>query len=88
MDLPQEYATNDLYLASYLKASGLKLAAVQKDGRRSLFIFTDSPERPKLMMDYINDVPIGVASFVHALRDLKMAIHSGDGAPPERRARV
>lgn len=88
MDLPQEYATNDLYLASYLKARGLKLAAVEKDGRRSRFVFQDAPERRKLMMDYINDVPLGVSGFVHALRDLKMAIHSGDGAPSERRARV
>lgn len=88
MDLPTEYAVNDLYLASYLKARGMKLAAVQKDGRRSLFVFRDAPERSRFVSDYTNDVPIGVSSFIHALKDLKAAIHTWDGPSPARETDV
>ena len=82
MDMPQEYATNDLYLASYLKAQGMKLADVQKDGRRSTFVFHDAPERSDFVSDYINDAPIGISGFVHALKDLKTAIHAWNGSDP------
>ncbi len=88
MDLPQEYATNDLYLASYLKARGLKLAAVEKDGRRSRFVFHDGPGRGQMVADFYNDVPIGVNAFTHALQDLKAAIHNWDGTSPARGAGV
>lgn len=81
MDLPQEYATNDLYLASYLKARGMKLAAVQKDGRRSRFVFQDAAERQQMVSDYYNDLPFRISSFIHALQDLKGAIHNWNGTP-------
>lgn len=84
MDLPQEYAINDLYLASYLKARGLKLAAVDRDGKRSRFVFHDGPERQQMVTDFYNDAPIGIAAFTHALQDLKAAIHNWNGVSPAR----
>lgn len=83
MDLPQEYATNDLYLASYLKARGLKLAAVDRDGKRSRFVFKDGPERRQIVSDFYNDD--GINAFTHALQDLKAAIHNWDGVQAERK---
>ncbi len=84
MDLPREYATVDLYLASYLKARGLKLASVQRDGRRSSFIFRDRPERKQIVADFYNDVPMGIGAFIHALQDLKAAIHNWNESQPAR----
>jgi len=86
MDLPQEYAVTDLYLASYLKARGLQLADVQKDGRRSRFVFRDAPERSQMVTDYGNDVPFKISSFIHAMQDLKSFIHNWNGVSPARGA--
>ena len=82
MDLPQEFAVDDLYMASYMKARGMKLIAVQKDGRRSLFVFQDVPERGQIMSDYHGAGEIN--AFIHALKDLKAAIHNWNGVPSER----
>lgn len=79
MDLPQEYATTDLYLASYLKSRGLKLAAVEKDGKRSRFVFHDGPERTRMISDFYSNGEISV--YIHALQDLKAAIHNWNGVP-------
>ena len=88
MDLPQEYTTVDLYLASYLKALGLKLASIEREGKRSRFVFLDKPERKQMVADFYNDVPMGINVFVHALQDLKAAIHTWDGASPAREGNV
>lgn len=88
MDLPQEYVIDDLYLASYLKARGMKLASVQKDGRRSRFVFQDAPERQQMVSDYYNDAPFRISTFIHALKDLKAAIHTWDGSSPAREGNV
>ena len=79
MDLPQEYTTVDLYLASYLKALGLKLASIEREGKRSRFVFSDKPERKQMVADFYNDVPIGISAFIHSLEDLKGAIHNWQG---------
>ncbi len=84
MELPQEYATNDLYLASYLKARGLKLAAVERDGKRSRFVFQEGPNRRQMVIDFYNDVPIGINAFTHALQDMKASIHNWDGVSSAR----
>jgi len=84
MELPQEYATNDLYLASYLKARGLKLASVDRDGKRSRFVFCDGLDRKQMVADFYNDAPIGIAAFTHALQDLKASIHNWNGVVPAR----
>ena len=80
MELPQEYTTADLYLASYLKARGLKLAAIEREGKRSRFVFSDTPARRAMVVDFYNDVPVGIGAFVHALEDLKGAIHNWNGS--------
>jgi len=80
MELPQEYTTVDLYLASYLKARGLKLASIEREGKRSRFIFSDKPERREMVTDFYNDVPMGISAFIHALEDLKGAIHNWNGS--------
>ncbi len=79
MELLQEYATNDLYLASYLKARGLKLAAVEKDGKRSRFVFHDVPDRTQMVTDFYNDAPFRISAFIHAMQDLKASIHNWEG---------
>jgi hypothetical protein len=84
MDLPQEYATNDLYLASYLKARGLKLATIERDGKRSRFVFHDEPNRGQMVTDYYNDLPFRISTFIHAMQDLKAAIHHWEGVQSAR----
>ena len=68
----ETYSTNDFYLSAYLKAKGFKLANVERDGRRSTFIFEDRQDREDLIRDFYND-PF-VNNFTHAIRDLKATV--------------
>jgi len=68
----KEYATSDLYLAAFLKCSGLKLLRTEKEGRKAVFIFRDIPQRRNLVLKFVNDTAVcKVKKYRTALRDLK-----------------
>ena len=74
-DQKNAYGTVDLYLASFLKASGVKLVDVDKSGRRTTFLFEDIEHTRKLVKDFYDSAEF-INSFVHCLKDLKAIIYN------------
>lgn len=74
--MPTTYATSDFYLAAYLKAQGLRLDSMEKEGRRTIFVFEDREERPTLIRSFYNDGDVRINAFTHAIQDLKAAIYN------------
>lgn len=70
------YETTDLYLGCFLKARGLRLADARRDGRRTTFVFEDSPERGRLIREFYNDGTVRVNDFKNALQDLKAIVYN------------
>jgi len=70
------YATTDFYLASFLKAIGLRLLETDRQGRRVTFIFEDRPDRKGLVQVFYNDGEVKVNAFVHAIQDLKAVLYN------------
>src|SRR5262249_10212119 len=70
------YETTDLYLGCFLKASGLRLLDVRRDGRRTTFVFEDRPDRSDLIRSFYNDGTVRVNDFKNALQDLKAIIYN------------
>jgi hypothetical protein len=70
------YETTDLYLGSYLKARGIRLLNVRRDGRRTTFEFEDSPARPDLVLEFYNDGVVHINAFKNALQDLKAIVYN------------
>lgn len=71
------YSTPDLYLASYLKASGIRIVEFKKVHRRVYFVFDDSEELRQKKIEFFNDGMISVSKFKNAIQDLKTAIFHG-----------
>lgn len=71
----KEFASSDLYLCSYLKAKGLKLHDYQRQGRKVVFIFQDTPDRPNFEKEFFNGGMVEIRSFLHALKDLRAIIY-------------
>ena len=57
------YASTDFYLSAYLKAKGLKLFDVERDGRRAIFIFEDREDRKELIKSFYNDGTVKINAF-------------------------
>ena len=70
------YETTDLYLGCFLKARGLKLQDVKRDGRRATFVFEDRPDRGQLVREFYNDGTVKVSDFKNALQDLKAVVYN------------
>jgi len=76
MNQNSQYATTDFYLSAFLKAKGLKLVDLHREGRRSTFIFEDRKDRKQLIKDFYNDGKVEVNSFKNAIQDLKAIIYN------------
>jgi hypothetical protein len=72
----QRYETSDFYLASFLKARGMRLADTTREGRRVTFVFEDRDDRRGLVASFYNDGQVGVNAFTHAIQDLKAVVHN------------
>ncbi len=68
------YASTDLYLSAYLKAKGLRLLDVDRDGRRAIFVFEDRKDRKDLILSFYNEGTVSINAFKNAVQDLKAAI--------------
>lgn len=67
------YETTDLYLGAFLKARGVRLLDIKRDGRRATFVFEDRPDRSAMVMGFYNDEVVRISDFKNALQDLKAA---------------
>jgi len=70
------YASTDFYLSAYLKAKGLKLLDVERDGRRATFMFEDREDRKELIKAFYNDGTVHINAFKNAIQDLKAATYN------------
>ena len=67
----QPFETSDLNLASFLRCRGFRIVDILRQGGRAIFVFGDSQELNRAILEYANDGVIGVRSFCNTLRDLK-----------------
>jgi hypothetical protein len=67
------YRTSHLSLTAFLQARGHLILAIQNEGGRGVFAFTDSPELQGDILRWSNNekVSIAVRTFVNGMRDLK-----------------
>gem|GEM_PF-1488159 len=72
------YSTNDLWLATFLKAKGLKIIRIEGNNRRAVFVFKDTPERKNLIEEFYNNGLVGITLIKNAMADLKSAIFNMD----------
>jgi len=70
------YASTDFYLSAYLKAKGLRLLDVERDGRRATFIFEDRRDRKELIRSFYNNGVVEINAFKNAIQDLKAATYN------------
>ena len=70
------YASTDFYLSAYLKAKGLRLLDVERDGRRATFIFEDREDRKDWIKSFYNDGTVEINAFKNAIQDLKAATYN------------
>ena len=69
--LTQTYQTTDLTLASFLRCRGYQIENIKQANGRTLFIFQDSPELRRAILEFANDAAVAVRSFCSTMRDLK-----------------
>jgi YVTN family beta-propeller protein len=67
----QTYQTTDLTLTSFLRCRGFEIENIKQNNGRTLFIFQESPELRRAILDFANDAAIAVRSFCSTMRDLK-----------------
>ena len=74
--MKKTYASTDLYLCCFLKAKGMKIINVERDGRRNTFEFEDRADREELIREFYNDGIVRVNDFKNAIGDLKSVIYN------------
>lgn len=72
------YSTNDLWLATFLKAKGLKIIRIEGNNRRAVFVFKDTQERKDFIEEFYNNGLVGITLVKNAMADLKSAIFNMD----------
>src|SRR5829696_8198195 len=65
------YQTTDLTLTSFLRCQGFAIENIKQNNGRTLFIFQESPELRRAILDFANDSAVAVRSFCSTMRDLK-----------------
>jgi hypothetical protein len=71
------FETADFYLACFLRCVGYDLLDVKRDGRKSVFVFQDRPERRATTIAFYNDEgEVRPLSFVGAIKNMKALIHN------------
>jgi hypothetical protein len=72
----RHFETTDLYLGCFLKAKGLRILRALRDGRRTVFVFADTPDRAGWVEEFYNDGVVRVNDFKNAMQDLKGIIYN------------
>jgi hypothetical protein len=81
-DGQKQYQTADIYLAAWLRMSGLRLTDLHLASGRAFFRFSDTPERRELVRAfYSNEASISPRVLRDGIRDLKSMIRSSVKSP-------
>jgi len=80
MEANGTYRTSDLYVAAWLLSKGLELQKIDRsNSRRCDFVFTDRPDRPELVHQFLCGQAVGnLADFVFNLRRAKRLLYSSE----------
>lgn len=78
----EEFVTNDMTLAAYLKIRGCKLIQARKLGDTFKFIFEKPENIDQLQVDLANSE---IVRFDAAVRDLKRVVYSSYSRKKQRR---
>ena len=65
------YDTSDLTLASFLRCRSFTIDNIRRQNGKTVFVFEDSAQLRKAVLEYANDGTVSVRSFCSTLRDLK-----------------
>lgn len=69
-----KYQTSDLYLASYLAASGFKLIGITSGPRKSVIFEMTPEEGQKEVADYYNGAEISAIDYSNSVKNIKSMI--------------
>lgn len=69
--LKETFQTTDLTLTSFLRCRGFAIENIKQNNGRTLFIFEESPELRRAILEFANDAVVAVRSFCSTMRDLK-----------------
>lgn len=74
------YRTSDLYIAAWLLSNGLELKGIDRSNKqRNDFIFTDSPDRPDLVRQFMCGSATGnVVDLIFYLKRAKRLLYSSE----------
>jgi len=77
-DENKTYNTIDLYLASFLKARGVRFIDINGPDKKAIFVFEDTLRVHELAKEFHKNGTVGVTDYNHALRDFKSMIFNRD----------
>jgi hypothetical protein len=79
MQKTNEFATDQLHLAAFLQAKGLKMLRAERQGRFGVFIFNESATAELVRQFMAGKSLIEPRAFVAAIRDLRSRVDSLGG---------
>ncbi len=68
------FSTSDIWLASFMKAKGMKIIRVDGDSRRAIFVFENTAHREEIIREFYNDGLVSITEIKNAMAGLKSAI--------------
>lgn len=68
------FETSDLNLASYLRCHRFNIENFRRENGKTVFMFEDTAELRRAIVEYANDGAVAVRSFCGTVRDLKAII--------------
>ncbi|MFN3326518.1 MAG: DUF5659 domain-containing protein [Bryobacteraceae bacterium] len=78
-ELHDQYESADLNLASFLRCRGFPIKVIRREDRKTVFVFANTADLQRTIVDYANDGAVGVRSFSNTLRDLKALTRQPNG---------
>ena len=65
------FETSDLNLASFLRCRDFGIEDIKRQNGKTTFLFIDSMELHRAVLEFANDGSVPVRAFCNTLRDLK-----------------
>ena len=74
---PVAFETRDFYLACFLRCVGYELLDLRPEGRRRVFVFTDTDARRGDVMAFYGDgASVRPRAFSSTIKDMKALLHN------------
>ena len=70
-NIRQLFETSDLNLASFLRCRNFSIEDIKRQNGKTTFLFIDSIELHRAVLEFANDGPVPVRAFCNTVRDLK-----------------